>query len=61
MANAYTQLYIQCVFAPRFRCAMLHTEWSERLRIYITEIARTNGHKMIAINNMPDHLHLFVG
>ncbi len=61
MANAYTQLYVQCIFAPKFRAAMMHHEWDERLRTYISTIAKTNGHKMIAINNMPDHLHLFVG
>lgn len=61
MANTYTQLYIQCIFAPKFRAAMLQPQWDERLRKYISTIAKTNNHKMIAINNMPDHLHLFVG
>ena len=61
MANTFTQLYIQCVFAPRFREAMLLPQWDERLRTYICTVAKTNGHKIIAINNMPDHLHLFVG
>ena len=28
---------------------------------YITGIVQNNKHKMIAINNMPDHLHFFVG
>lgn len=40
---------------------MLNTVWDERLRLYITAIAQNNGHKVLAINNMPDHLHLFVG
>jgi putative transposase len=61
MANTYSQLYIQCVFAPKYRMALLQPEWDERLRQYISTIAKTNGHKMIAINNMPDHIHLFVG
>ena len=61
MANTFTQLYVQCVFAPKFRVAMIQPQWEERLRTYISTIAKTNGHKMIAINNMPDHLHLFVG
>lgn len=39
----------------------MHHQWDERLRAYITGIVQHNGHKMIAINNMPDHLHLFVG
>jgi REP element-mobilizing transposase RayT len=61
MANTYTQLYIHCVFAPKFRAALLQPQWDEQLRAYITGIVRNNGHKMLAINNMPDHLHLFVG
>lgn len=60
MANTYTQLYIQCVFAPKFRDALLRPEWDEQLRAYITGIVQNSGHKMMAINNMPDHLHLFV-
>ena len=36
-------------------------QWEERLRMYISGIVRNNNHKMIAINNMPDHLHLFMG
>jgi putative transposase len=35
--------------------------WKERLQQYITGILQNNGHKMIAINSMPDHLHLFFG
>lgn len=61
MANTYTQLYVHCVFAVKFRAATLHPRWDERLRLYITAIVQNNGHKMLAINNMPDHLHLFVG
>lgn len=61
MSDTFTQLYIQFVFAPRFRAALLHTDWDERLRMYISGIVRGNGHKMIAINNMPDHMHLFIG
>ena len=40
---------------------MLHVSWDERLRLYISAIVQNHGHKMLAINNMPDHLHFFVG
>ncbi len=40
---------------------MLSIEWDERLRLYITATVQNNGHKMLAINNMPDHVHLLVG
>ena len=61
MSDTYTQLYIQFVFAVKFRKAMLDPIWDERLRLYITAIIQNNGHKMIAINNMPDHIHIFIG
>jgi putative transposase len=61
MSNTYTQLYIHCVFAVKYRAAVIKPEWSERLHKYITGIVQNNGHKLLAINSMPDHLHLFIG
>ncbi len=61
MANTYTQIHIQCVFAVKFRAATIQKEWKEQLHKYITGIVQNNGHKLIAINSMPDHLHLFFG
>jgi putative transposase len=61
MANTYTQIHIQCVFAVKFRQSMICPEWKESLHKYITGIVRNHGQKMIAINSMPDHLHLFFG
>lgn len=40
---------------------MLNTQWDNRLRLYITAIVQNHGHKMLAINNVADHMHLFVG
>jgi REP element-mobilizing transposase RayT len=59
--NTYTQLYAHIVFAVKFRLALIDESWAERLRMYITSIVQKQGHKLIAINNMPDHLHLLVG
>jgi len=61
MANTYTQLYIHCVFAVKYRKAVIHTSWEDRLHKYITGTIQKNGHKLLAINSAPDHLHLFVG
>ncbi len=36
-------------------------QWRNELYKYITGIVQNNGHKMIAINGMPDHVHLFIG
>ena len=40
---------------------MLQTYWDDRLRLYITATVQNDGHKMLAINNVADHLHFLVG
>jgi len=61
MANTYTQIHIQCVMAVKYRQSLIQPEWKDQLQKYITGIVQNHGHKMLAINNMPDHLHLFFG
>src|ERR1700761_5404188 len=61
MPNTYTQLYIHFVFAVKYRRELIDEEWEDRLQKYITGIVQKNGHKLLAINNMPDHLHFFAG
>jgi REP element-mobilizing transposase RayT len=61
MANSYTQICIHVVFAVQNRDAMISSEWKERLHKYITGIIQNQGHKLITINSMPDHVHIFIG
>ena len=61
MANTYTRIYIHVVFAARYRQALIGSSWRERLHQYITGIIQNQGHKLIAINTMPDHAHIFIG
>lgn len=61
MSNTYTQIHIQCVMAVKYRQSLIAPEWKEQLNKYITGIVQNHGHKMIAINSMPDHLHMFFG
>ena len=61
MANTYTQLHIQFVFAVKYRKALITPDWKERLHQYITAIFQSNKHKMLQINSMPDHIHILVG
>ncbi len=61
MANTYTQIHLQFIMAVKFRQALIETIWKERLHQYISGIVKNNEHKMLSINSMPDHLHLFVG
>ncbi|HYK55537.1 MAG TPA: IS200/IS605 family transposase [Flavisolibacter sp.] len=61
MANSYTQLHIQFVWAVKYRAALIQNEWKERLHQYITGIFQANNHKMLQVNSMPDHIHIFIG
>ena len=53
MANSYTQIHIQFVFAVKYRAALIGNEWKERLHQYMTGIFQGNKHKMLQINS-PD-------
>lgn len=61
MANTYTQVHIQAVFAVQNRECIIDKAWKDELYKYITGIVQNNGHKMLAINGMPDHVHLLFG
>jgi putative transposase len=61
MANTYTQLQIQFVFAVKYRAALINTAWKENLHSYITGIVQNHQHKMLQINSVSDHIHIFIG
>ena len=60
MPGTFTQIYIQVVFAVKHRECVIHPRWEQDLYKYITGIVQSNGHKLLAINGMPDHLHIFI-
>lgn len=61
MANTYTQLYIHLVFAVGNRMCLIKKEIKEEIQKYITGIVQNKGNKLLAINAMPDHIHIFIG
>lgn len=61
MANTHTQIHIQAIFAVKTRISLIQSTWKEELYKYITGIVQSTGHKMLAINGMPDHIHMFFG
>ncbi len=61
MANTYTQLYIQFVFAVQNRDAIIKEPAREEIQKYLTGIAQNKGHKMLAIYCNPDHTHILLG
>lgn len=61
MANTYTQIFIHIVFAVNGRQNLVSKAHKEELHKYITGIISKKKQKLIAINSMPDHLHVFIG
>lgn len=61
MANTFSQIYIQTVFAVSSRLSLIKPAFKEDLYKYMTGIVRNQGQKLIAINGMPDHVHILVG
>ena len=61
MAGTFTQLHIQVVFAVAGRTRLIPAHRQEELNQYVAGIIANNGQKALAVNGMPDHLHLLVG
>ena len=61
MANTYTQIHIHFVFAVKFRDGIIQSKWKEDLYKYMTGIIQNNNHKLLAINGIPDHIHILIG
>ena len=61
MANTYTQLYIQFVFAVKRRENLIDESFRVELEKVITGIITSHKCKTYAIYCNPDHTHIFVG
>lgn len=61
MPNTYTQLYVQFVFAVKGRESLISKIWKDELYKYITGIVQNKKSKLIAINGVSDHIHIFIG
>lgn len=61
MANTYSQIYIQYVFAVKSRACLLHEDWREEVFQYMAGIIKAKNQKPIIVNGMADHVHILVG
>ncbi|HEX2968210.1 MAG TPA: IS200/IS605 family transposase [Bacteroidales bacterium] len=61
MANTYTQIHIQSVFTVQNKECIISDRWRNELYKYITAIVQNDNHKLLAINGMPDHIHILFG
>lgn len=59
--STFTQLYVQVVFAVRGRACLIQPAWENELYGYVGGILKAKGQKPLAINGMPNHIHLVIG
>jgi putative transposase len=59
MSNTYHQVYIQAVFAVKYREAVLHKDWRETVFAVIGNLINETGCKTIIVNGVEDHVHCF--
>ncbi len=61
MANTYSQIYIQVIFAVQNRKALIMPQWEEEMYKYITGIVQNKGQKMLSINGTHNQIHFLMG
>src|SRR3982751_4300377 len=60
MPTAYTQNFYHAVFSTKHRAQLITPEIEKRLYPFIGGILRDLRCSLLAINGMPDHLHLLI-
>ena len=61
MANSYHQIYIQAVFAVKYRAAVIGEAWQHELFTVIGNLINETGCQTIIVNGVADHVHCFFG
>jgi putative transposase len=61
MANTYHQIYLQTVFAVKYRNAVLDKAWRDKVQCVIGNLINETGCKTILVNGVEDHMHCFLG
>jgi putative transposase len=59
-SGTFSKIYIQIIFAVKYREAVIDESWEEDLYKYITGIVKNKGQLMIAINGCYDHIHILI-
>jgi putative transposase len=59
MANTYSQIYIQVIFAVKFRENKISDEIKDEIEKYICGIFNYKNQRVLAIYANPDNIHIF--
>ncbi|MGL2964427.1 IS200/IS605 family transposase [Flavobacterium sp. RSB2_4_14] len=60
MANTYHQVYLQFIFAVKYRESVLHKDWRQTIFGVIGNLINETGCKTIIVNGTEDHVHCFL-
>ena len=60
MANTYHQIYLQTVFAVKYREAVIEKSWRSELFGVIGNLINEANCKTIIVNGVEDHVHCFI-
>jgi putative transposase len=61
MANTFIQIHIHAIFAVQNRRSLIQPQWKNELFKYITGVVQKQGHKLVCINGVADHVHVLIG
>jgi putative transposase len=61
VANTYHQIYLQTVFAVKYRKAVINKSWKNKLFAVIGNLINEADCKTIIVNGVEDHVHCFIG
>jgi putative transposase len=61
MANTYHQIYLQTVFAVKYRNAVLAKAWQSQVFGVIGNLINEANCKTLIVNGVEDHVHCFLG
>jgi len=61
MANNYSQITIQAIFAVKYREHFILKNWRDRLHQYIAGTIDSKGGKTLAVGGWKDHVHALFG
>ena len=59
MANTYHKMYIQCVFAVKYRNAIIDKSWKPQLMAVLGNLINETGCQNLIVNGVEDHVHCF--
>ena len=59
--GSYTQIYLHYIITVNKEEYLIHEKQQQEVFPFISGLINSMGHKSLAVNGAPDHIHIFVG